>query len=118
MPGFDGTGPQGQGPKTGGGFGYCTPGFGAGGFGNNPGRGVGRGLPPRGGGRGRCFGGGRGGRFSGQGRFGRQGRLLWDSTAPTPDQEATYLKNQAAFLEQELAAVKERLGRIDSEAGK
>ncbi|NLZ30119.1 MAG: DUF5320 family protein [Methanomicrobiales archaeon] len=25
MPGFDGTGPGGQGPMTGGGFGYCHP---------------------------------------------------------------------------------------------
>ncbi|MBT0731886.1 DUF5320 family protein [Methanoculleus bourgensis] len=25
MPGFDGTGPGGQGPMTGGGFGYCLP---------------------------------------------------------------------------------------------
>jgi hypothetical protein len=25
MPGFDGTGPGGQGPMTGGGFGYCSP---------------------------------------------------------------------------------------------
>jgi hypothetical protein len=26
MPGFDGTGPSGEGPMTGGGFGYCRPG--------------------------------------------------------------------------------------------
>jgi len=26
MPGFDGTGPLGRGPMTGGGFGYCPPG--------------------------------------------------------------------------------------------
>ena len=25
MPGFDGTGPLGYGPRTGGGFGYCSP---------------------------------------------------------------------------------------------
>jgi len=30
MPGFDGTGPRGQGPMTGGARGYCTTGWGAG----------------------------------------------------------------------------------------
>jgi hypothetical protein len=28
MPGFDGTGPRGEGPMTGGGFGYCGTGWG------------------------------------------------------------------------------------------
>ncbi|MDI6870833.1 MAG: DUF5320 domain-containing protein [Bacillota bacterium] len=57
MPGFDGTGPRGEGPLTGGGRGRCAA----------PATdkptvplGVGRGGRPRGGGRGRCFGGGRG----------------------------------------------------------
>lgn len=68
MPGFDGTGPMGQGPMTGGGFGNCNPrgeamapprGQGAG-RGAGAGQGMGAG---RGGGRGRGFcGGGRGGR--------------------------------------------------------
>ena len=56
MPGFDGTGPFGQGPRTGWGMGYCGPGRG------RPRRfygfGAGRGLPPWGGGRGRVWGGG------------------------------------------------------------
>ena len=56
MPGFDGTGPLGQGPRTGGGRGYCPPV--AGSY-----YGVGRGGRPRGGGRGRAFGGGRGRRW-------------------------------------------------------
>ena len=81
MPGFDGTGPMGMGPRTGGGRGFCPPGIGTapyggnfyganpyyGGYpyGGNPygygvGFGVGRGGFPRGGGRGRAFGGGRG----------------------------------------------------------
>ncbi len=47
MPGFNGTGPNGMGPMTGGGFGYCTgnasrPGRGAGAFGGR--RGMGRGM--------------------------------------------------------------------------
>ncbi len=89
MPGFNGTGPNGQGPMTGGGRGFCaqpqtgqapqTPDQ----QGNQadipqadipagPGGvvyGLGRGGLPRGGGRGRCFGGGRGlGRGRGRGR--------------------------------------------------
>lgn len=56
MPGFDQTGPRGEGPMTGGGFGRCNPNN----ANMNAGYGVGRGGRPRGGGRGRCFGGGRG----------------------------------------------------------
>jgi len=73
MPGFDGTGPLGLGPRTGGGRGFCPPwigptffrGFYWGyprffGWGYPFVRGVGRGGIPWGGGRGRAFGGGRG----------------------------------------------------------
>ena len=62
MPGFDKTGPMGQGPMTGGGFGRCA---GARASENmelwdrGALRGAGRGGQPWGGGRGRCFGGGR-----------------------------------------------------------
>ena len=86
MPGFDGTGPMGMGPMTGGGRGFCaTPigpygpyGYGMGSFPYSqpvspyyggayapplygPIFGVGRGGIPYGGGRGRAFGGRRGG---------------------------------------------------------
>ena len=67
MPAFDGTGPRGQGPRTGRGLGYCAPISGA--YYGQPiyGQpviyGVGRGGIPRGGGRGFVFGGGRGRRF-------------------------------------------------------
>ena len=48
MPGFDGTGPLGQGAMTGGGFGYCgsgrRPGYGLGGRGPGRGRRLGRGT--------------------------------------------------------------------------
>jgi hypothetical protein len=62
MPGSDGTGPRGQGPRTGGGWGRCVP------LPDEPDvvRGVGRGGLPWGGGRGRCWGGG-GERFVGRG---------------------------------------------------
>ena len=75
MPGFDGTGPRGAGPMTGGARGFCQPERGPAPHGGNSSserysccpcpfdvpRGVGRGGLPRGGGRGRAFGGGRGG---------------------------------------------------------
>jgi hypothetical protein len=90
MPGFDGTGPRGMGPMTGGGRGFCAMpmgsyspyGYGMGSFPYSPPFGpyyagaytppvfghpfyrpifgVGRGGIPYGGGRGRAFGGGRG----------------------------------------------------------
>jgi hypothetical protein len=77
MPGFDGTGPMGRGPMTGGGRGFCAMpyrGYGPYAYGMKapyyppssmnpfcgPAFGVGRGGLPWGGGRGRCFGGGRG----------------------------------------------------------
>ncbi|KPK14759.1 MAG: hypothetical protein AMK69_28235 [Nitrospira bacterium SG8_3] len=50
MPGFDGTGPLGQGAMTGGGFGYCgsgrRPGYGLGGRGLGRGRRLSRGMGP------------------------------------------------------------------------
>ena len=69
MPGFDGTGPSGQGPIAGRGRGFCAKLFGRAPY--DPcyersilGRifGAGRGGLPWGGGRGRVFGGGRGSR--------------------------------------------------------
>ena len=57
MPGFDGTGPLGQGARTGGGFGYCPPVAGAVpvNYGSRTVYGAGRGGFPLGGGRGRAF---------------------------------------------------------------
>lgn len=106
MPGFDGTGPQGQGPLTGGGFGYCRPGVG------QPGAqdrvyGVGRGGMPRGGGRGRAFGGGRGRRFAGWGR----------AVAPVPapltnEEEVAQLQQQSQAMQQQLADIQARINEL------
>ncbi len=82
MPGFDGTGPLGQGPMTGGGFGFC-------------GRGYGRGIR-----RGRGFGMGRG--------FGRR---FWGA-APlnySPEDELEMLKREKELLEQDIAALEKEI---------
>ncbi|MCK9554848.1 DUF5320 domain-containing protein [bacterium] len=117
MPGFDGTGPLGQGPMTGGGRGFCVlpegtsrgtagvryfgRGFGYGrGFGRGRGRGWGRGFA-----------------------FGRPG---WDSypynpyaglSYPaniTPAQEADMLKAEARAMQEEINAINLRLKDIES----
>lgn len=86
MPGFDGTGPWGQGPLTGRGMGYCNPkaplsrGAGFYGRGCGRGRGIGRGL--------------------GQG-FG------------SPDR--SYLQQRQEILEAELKRVKESLASLVEE---
>ena len=113
MPGFDGTGPRGQGPRTGGGFGYCAPGsgpgYGAGGF---P-RGAGRGGFPWGGGRGRAWGGGRG--WGGQSMYGGYPppAAQW-----TPEQELESLQMQAQAMEQELQSIRQRITELGDEGKK
>jgi hypothetical protein len=117
MPAFDGTGPQGMGPKTGGGRGFCPPGASmyASGYINPIIRGAGRGGIPWGGGRGRAFGGGRG-RWSCR-------TIAFDAqqfyTAPNAVQTIEFLKNQASRLEGELAAIQkqmEELGKKENNA--
>ncbi|MFC1800113.1 DUF5320 domain-containing protein [Candidatus Eisenbacteria bacterium] len=98
MPGFDGTGPAGLGSKTGGGFGYCSPGADPRPVGSPRGMvyGVGRGGIPRGGGRGRAFGGGRG-RRRGVG-FSYGPPLYWTG----PVSPAAAAPDEKSFLENEL----------------
>ena len=98
MPGFDGTGPRGQGAMTGGGFGNCAGGFSQGlgqGFGQGRGRGAGRGL---GRGYGRC------GYYAGQplGRF---------AQLPEAD-EKSVLESRLKWLEQESTRIHERLASM------
>ncbi len=109
MPGFDRTGPRGEGPMTGGGRGMCNPAGGTGGYG---GYGLGRGGMPWGGGRGRGFGGGRGwGRGFGRGWFGAGAAA--PIAAPTADDERRYLADQLSHLENEVRAIKDRLSQLD-----
>jgi hypothetical protein len=117
MPGFDGTGPRGLGPRTGGGFGFCAPGAGGAPAGY-PGAvyGVGRGGIPWGGGRGRAFGGGRGwwwrARFP-YGLYPYGGAIPY--AAPTPADEKAFLENEMAYLEQQMAALRSRLAELGEE---
>lgn len=115
MPGFDGTGPMGLGPRTGGGFGFCAPGAGPAPGGYAPGvvYGVGRGGIPWGGGRGRAFGGGRGRR--GMGRFPYMMPAYGVGVPyaqPAPADERAFLEGQLAYLENQLAAIKDRLEEL------
>lgn len=101
MPGFDQTGPQGQGPLTGGGRGRCGPG-------DAPAQGavwgVGRGGRPRGGGRGRCFGGGRG-----------QGWNMRNQAAPITEDPAA-LRDEIKSLSEEVAALRAELDEARNRA--
>jgi hypothetical protein len=117
MPRGDRTGPNGQGPMTGRGRGYCSgsdaPGIDA------PGPGRGSGV---GGGWGRGMGRGRGRRnlFFATGLPGwlRFGPFRADQT-PGPDGEKQILENQAQALQSQLDRIRQRLDDLESKpAGK
>ena len=91
MPGFDGTGPRGQGSFTGGGRGYCADYF-------TPGRGIGRG----GFGYGRGYGRGRG--------LGRRFGWRWAG----PQDELQSLRGQARLMQEELEAINTRIKDLES----
>jgi len=112
MPRGDGTGPQGLGPMTGGGLGYCA-GYNVPGFANPVRQGLGRGMAwGRGGGRGQglAFRRGRGGFAPPYAGF--VPPVFGGSPAAVPDEE-TALKSHLSFLEQQLAGVKARLQEIE-----
>jgi len=116
MPGFNGTGPQGMGSRTGGGFGYCAPGAGPA-MPVNQGAyyGVGRGGYPRGGGRGWARGGGRGfgrGNFPGAGTGAYYPPMAGPAYPPDPAAERGFLEQQAQGLQDELKAVRQRLDEL------
>lgn len=99
MPGFDGAGPRGEGPYSGGGFGRCGR--------ARRGRqdevlGVGRGGAPRGGGRGHCHGGGRSDREGWQGRN-------WDR----PDDSRDRLRD----MEEENRSLRRRIEELEARGG-
>ena len=118
MPGFDGTGPLGQGPRTGGGFGYCEPTAGSY-YGQPVVYGVGRGGIPRGGGRGVAFGGGRGrGRRFGGGAPGAPAYYPAPAAVQmAPDQERALLKEQAQAMQDQLNQITARIAELTTEQG-
>lgn len=99
MPAFNGTGPQGYGPKTGGGFGRCAQDAS-----QTPYYGVGRGGFPRGGGQGFAFG-GRGGRCV-------RSHRLWERMPSDAQQEQEWLRQQAQSLQEQLRQIEARLAEL------
>ncbi|OEU49352.1 MAG: hypothetical protein BA861_05295 [Desulfobacterales bacterium S3730MH5] len=105
MPGFDGSGPLGKGPMTGGGFGYC-------GTGNRTDLGSrGRASYGRfGRGRGPGFGGGRGLGLS-QG-YGRHLNPYWESGSAEPNAKFAGLHQEARDLKAYLKDLEDRIAEI------
>lgn len=108
MPGFDRTGPLGQGPMTGGARGECAPGaVGRVGFGGGR-RFGGAGHGPGGGGRGYRD------QFYATGLTGWQRAAAWSGgVAPATELEA--LKEQADRLQSALNVVRARIDGLDTE---
>ncbi len=107
MPGLNGTGPLGQGPRTGWGLGLCGSGasrttVAARPFAFGWGRGFGFGR-----GRGRRFGRGMGWRFGGWGW--RWAAPYWNAV---DDRE--YLNARAKWLQDELSAIEKRLSELEA----
>ena len=92
MPGFDGTGPRGMGPMTGGGRGFCSP-WGIGAASRLYGRfqGMGYGYPYYGG--------------YGFGPF---------APRMTREQELEFLKTEADALRQQLKELEDRIGQLSA----
>lgn len=116
MPAGDGTGPMGMGPRTGRAAGHCS-GYGEPGWANPaPGRGLGLGWGRHG---------GRGGGWRRRNRYRATGVPGWGRfgyapawgppAAPVPEEEIELLKAQAAWLEQQLAAIDRRVRELAPE---
>ncbi|MFC1580455.1 DUF5320 domain-containing protein [Thermodesulfobacteriota bacterium] len=117
MPGYNGTGPRGEGPMTGGGFGSCAPGgigygrsFGRG-FGPGRGRGYGPGI-----GRGRGYGRGLGRPSAQPYADAGYGQAYGRPYAMNPKDEAEMLKEEVIFLKNELDAITGRIKELESGA--
>lgn len=110
MPGFDGTGPAGMGPMTGGGWGRCAPqgtAYGWTGFGRR----FGRGRRRMGGFRSQWFGGPPGTFQGGYGPYGGYSQNAFWSR----EQETAFLRDQTAALKEELHALESRLEELETE---
>jgi len=102
MPGFDGTGPAGMGPGTGGRRGNCPPSSYV-----APGYGAGRGGRPGGCGRGRARGGGRG-RVYYSGRQEEQDFLPIEKA----DDSKEYLEKQLVHLQEQIGQIGRKLEEL------
>jgi hypothetical protein len=91
MPGFDGTGPGGMGPFTGGGRGFCRT------------RGMAPAYPAYGFGYGRPYG------------YPQGYGYVPYSPQLSKDQEIGFLKSEAAFLKRELEAIEGRITQLSTE---
>lgn len=106
MPGGDRTGPAGAGPMTGRGLGLCG-GYGAPGF-------MQGGWMARSAWGGRPWGGGRGWRHWFH-ATGLPGWMRFGHAPPSPQQEKEALKDQARWLEDELAVIRHRIENLEKE---
>lgn len=102
MPGYDQRGPQGAGPRTGGGFGNCA------GTGRSGGGRCGRGNAGRRNGAGRCGGRQRSGRQTGGGRRQNAGPVV-SGPQGAAGGEIGRLQHRASQLSAELQAIEYRL---------
>ena len=96
MPGFDGTGPRGMGPMTGGERGFCNP------------RGIGAANRPYGIAPGFGYGYGRG--YG----FGRGFGFAPYAPSMTKEQELDFLKNQAQEMKSQLEQIEARIQQLGS----
>ncbi|MHC9540060.1 MAG: DUF5320 domain-containing protein [Vulcanimicrobiota bacterium] len=95
MPGGDGTGPRGQGPRTGGGFGLCPPGSGF-----RRGQGRGRGM-------GRCR----------RGEHGYAGQQVFSQdTGVQEERETDSLQEQLSLMKNELESLRDSIEQLKSGA--
>ncbi len=121
MPGFDGTGPQGNGPMTGGARGYCNPGYRQSNFAYGRGYGMGRGF--RGGsgggsgwGRGYGRGVGRRGAFPPAGGWYGSANPYGNPYTMKPEDELGMLRDEAAAIKSDLEAINRRIDEIESQS--
>jgi len=112
MPGYDGTGPRGTGPMTGGGRGFCAVPLGGRFLRRGWSSGFGR---PFG-----VFGRGRGGMGMGMGRRPYGGYQDFGVAAAVPfnppmteEQELSGLKQQAQYIQGELEQIQRRISELD-----
>jgi len=114
MPGFDGTGPAGMGPMTGGGRGFCSPWGSRGGFGRGFGRGLGRGF-------GRGYGSGRWAPYPYADPWAGYGAGYQPGTRPayapqmSREEELEFLKNEARGVKGQLDEIDARIRELEAE---